>query len=80
MPIVKQLKEPIGGGWVAELVQLPENLASIALVTFSRGSDKMHARLDLDKKWFIDALPAGVNFKSCEDVVETVLKEIRRSY
>lgn len=70
------LKISLGGGWIADLAQVHGAFSPIALVTFTRGHDHKHVRVDLNKRIFLDEAPDGLRQHASEDIAERVVTQL----
>jgi len=70
------LNANLGGGWVARLAELPEELSSIVLVTVERDTDRRSLRLDLGKGMFLDPAPAEVDPRAAREVTNDIVRQM----
>ncbi|WP_047237911.1 hypothetical protein [Chromobacterium subtsugae] len=68
------IKMDFGDGWASDQVDV---MMPFALVTFKRKGALMHARLDLDKRIFIDAPPEGASKELASKLVDQIVEKIR---
>ena len=77
-----RLKEAVGGGWTASLVQSVLSpvdisvLPSIVLVTLSKDKQTRRVRLDLGKGMFLDATPKGIGLEDGGKLAESVANRL----
>jgi hypothetical protein len=75
MPTI-HLDSQVGGGWVADIVQILPTSSSIVLVEIKRGNDHKFVRLDLDKGMYIDALPQGLAAGSSASLAQAIALQL----
>lgn len=64
-------------GWVVAHAEMPDS-GFLCLITLIKGEETVKSRLDVEKQWFIDPVPAGVN-EQAPDIVGVVVSRLMRA-